>query len=153
MFPPSDAHLSINISIRGHWWGGDLGPTEARSFFWKGDFRDDLGLWLHPPRYSYFLLLRVIYAPRVDPRGHWWGDNIPASWKMRYYAAFLPFKHLLTTLPYVQTCGSLSSFFVLKIYCLTFHMVRNAPSAPTLGSKWHPKESPHTPQIGPGGHW
>ena len=22
MFPPSDAHLSINISIRGHWWGG-----------------------------------------------------------------------------------------------------------------------------------
>ena len=37
-------HISRSIFRSGGTGGGDLGPTEARSFFWKGDFRDDLGL-------------------------------------------------------------------------------------------------------------
>ena len=85
--------------------GGDLGPTEARSFFWKGDFRDDLGLWLHPPRYSYFLLLRVIYAPRVDPGGTGGGTTFPhlEKWDIMlrfflsntYWQHYPMFKHVV----------------------------------------------------------
>ena len=94
---------------------GALGATcdiETSKWTSKGPSTSPLGSKWHPKESQ--------NDPQIDPGGtggvggilprfsfRSTTDNIPASWKMWYNAALLPLKHLLTTFPYVQTCGSM----------------------------------------------